>query len=256
MAHVLYNNYVLESKIENFLTTTIGINNYMTVDNSLASNAGDIKYINTYTFTGNVEDLAMGVGNSQELDVAFTTVSYPVITTQGYFHYYDEQEAKDPMVVEVGMKALADSMTNDLTAKAIAEFGKANLTHTMTNWDFNDFADAIALYPYENEDGLFCLINPAEKAKIRKALQDDLKYVEANARTGYIGSVCGVPIIVSKAVPAGEAYLATKEAVTCFVKKGVEIEQDRDADIRDNQIWARKVMVVALTDATRVIKLQ
>lgn len=256
MAHTVYNNFILENKVENFLDTAINMNSYITVDNSLTAEPGMIKTINTYTATGSVEDLAMGVGNSQDFNVAFTPNSYTVKVTQGHFPYYDEEEMADPMVVEVGLKAMSAEMVNDLTAKAIAEMGKTNLTATMTNWDFDDFADAIALYPYESEDGLFCLINPAEKAKVRKALADDLKYSEGFARTGYIGHVCGVPIIVSKAVPAGEGYLGTKAAVTCFVKKGVEIEQERDADIRQNDIYARKVMLVALTDATRVIKLQ
>jgi hypothetical protein len=99
------------------------------------------------------------------------------------------------------------------------------------------------------------LINPAEKAEFRKNLKDDLKYSEGFVRKGYIGSVAGVPVIVSKAVPAGEAYLATKEAVTCFVKKGVEIEQQRDANHRKNDVYARKVMLVALTDASQAVKL-
>jgi hypothetical protein len=99
------------------------------------------------------------------------------------------------------------------------------------------------------------MISPAEKATVRKNLGEDLKYSEGFARTGYIGSVCGVPVIVSKAVPAGEGYLATKEAVTCFVKKGSEIEQEREANIRKNKVFARKVMLVALTDATKVVKL-
>lgn len=111
------------------------------------------------------------------------------------------------------------------------------------------------MYPYESEEGLFMLINPAQLAAFRKNLKDELKYVEANVRTGYIGSVCGVPVVVSKAVPAGEAYLADKKAVTAFIKKGVEVEQERDADHRNNKVFARKVAVVALTDATRVIKL-
>lgn len=90
---------------------------------------------------------------------------------------------------------------------------------------------------------------------MRKALGDDLKYVEAYARTGYIGSVAGVPVYFSKAIPSGEAYLATKEAITIFVKKGVEVEQERDADKRQNVVYGRKYMVVALTDATKVVKL-
>ena len=254
MAHTIYENFVLENKIENFLKTNIDMNNYITADYTLAENAGMVKTVNVYTATGNVEDLNMGEGNTGDIEVAFTGKEYTVGVTQGRFPYFDEEEMKDPNVVEVGIEKLTKEMTNDLTTKAIAELGKNELTKEC-DFTFEGIVDAIALYPYEDEQGLFLLINPAQKATLRKNLGAELKYVEDFVRTGYIGSVCGVPVIVSKAVPVGEAYLATKEAVTVFVKKGVEIEQNRDANKRQNLIYARKVMLVALTDGTRAIKL-
>lgn len=158
------------------------------------------------------------------------------------------------MVVETGLKGVADKMINDLTAKAITAMGTTSLT-AETDWGFDSIVDAISVMNAESEDGLFMLINPAEKATLRKKLGMDLKYSEGFARTGYIGSVCGVPVIVSKAVPTGVGYIATKEAVTCFVKKGTEIEQIRDPDTRKNTIYARKVMVVALTNGAKCVKL-
>ena len=255
MAHTLYDNFVLANKVEDFLITNVDLMNYATPDYSLSETAGMKKVINKYTATGNVQDLAMGVGNSEEIQVAFTPVEYTVGTTQGKLPYYDEEEMKDPMVVEVGLKKLTEQMANDLTTKIINALGTGSQTFQMTSWSFENFADAIAEYPYESEEGLFLLINPDDKAAIRKALKDDLKYVEDFSRTGYIGHVCGVPVIVSKAVNKGEVYLATKEAVTVFIKKGTEIEQSRDANTRKNEIFARKYMVVALTDDTRVIRL-
>lgn len=254
MAHTIYDNFVLENKIENLLKTSVDMNAYVTADYSLAESAGMKKVINKYTATGSVEDLEMGKGNTGEFEVSFTPVEYTVGTTQGKFAYYDEQEMQDPMVVEAGLQALAQSMANDLTDKAIAEFGKANLTLAQ-DWSFDGIVDAIAKMNVEDEAGLFLIVNPAQKAVIRKNLGEDLKYSEGFARTGYIGSVCGVPVIVSKAVPAGTGFLATKEAVTVFIKKGAEIEPARDADTRKNTIFARKAMVVALTDATKVVKL-
>lgn len=254
MAHTVYENFVLESKIENLLTTGIDMNAYMTIDYSLAENAGMKKVVNVYTATGEVEDLGMGVGNSAEITVSFTPTEYTVGVTQGKFAYYDEQEMTDPMVVDAGLQAIADKMANDLTEKAIAEFGKATLTLEV-DWGFDSVVDAIAKLNTESEEGLFMLVNPAQKATLRKKLGQDLKYSEGFARTGYIGSVCGVPVIVSRAVPVGTGYLASKEAVTCFVKKGSEIEQERDADKRNNKVIARKVMLVALTDANKVVKM-
>lgn len=258
MAHTIYQNFVLENKLEDLLTTHIDMNQFATQDTSLVEEAGMTKKINQYTSTGDVQDLAMGVGNTDEIEVSFTQVPYTVGVTQGRFAYYDEQEMTDPMVVDAGLYGLATRMTNDLTSKIIAELDKATLTYdaSATGLTFNAVVDAIAKFPHEDaEDGLFILINRADLAGLRKNLKDELKYVEAFARTGYIGSVCGVPVYVSDAVPAKKAFLATKEAVTVFTKKGSETEQERDANIRKNTVYARKVMLVALTDATRVVEI-
>lgn len=255
MAHTIYENVVLSNKINDILTTQIDLNNYMTIDTSMTEQAGMKKVINTYTASGAVEELGMGEGNSSEITVSFTPTEYAVKTYQGKFAFYDEQEMTDPMVVDVGLEGSAKTMINTFTAKAIDEFKKASLTLPSTAWSFNTVVDAIAKMNLESEEGLFLLISPADQAAFRKALKDDLKYSEGFVRTGYIGSVCGVPVIVSKAVPANEGYLATKEAVTVFIKKDTETEYERDADKRNNTYWIRKVAVVALTDATKVVKI-
>lgn len=255
MAHTLYENFVLENKIEELLTTAVDLQAYMTVDNSLSLEPGMKKIVHTYTASGDVEDLAMGEGNSEDITVSFTSAEYEVGVTQGRFQYFDEQEMTDPMVVDTGLDGIAKKMVNDFTSKAIAEYEKATLQAPAAAWSFDAVVDAIAKMNLEDESGLFLLISPADKAAFRKALKDDLSYSEAYVRTGYIGTVAGVPVIVSKAVAQGTGYLATKDAVTLFVKKGSEIEQERDANIRNNAVYARKVAVVALTDATKVVKI-
>ena len=255
MAHTIYENKVLENKMTDILITQIDLNSYMTVDTSMTEQAGMKKVVNTYTATGDVEALNMGEGNSTEITVSFTSAEYDVLTYQGYFHYFDEQAMTDPMVIDTGLEGSAKTMVNKFTARAIEEFEKATLTAPAATWSFNAVVDAIAKMNLESEDGLFLLISPADQAAFRKALKDDLKYSEGFVRTGYIGSVCGVPVIVSKAVPANKGYLATKDAVTVFIKKDTEVEQDRNPDTRDNKFWIRKVAVVALTDATKAVKI-
>ena len=253
--HVVYDNTILENKIEDFLTTALDVAQYATHDDSLTQSAGMKKVVNKYTATGNVEDVLMGEGNTEDIEVAFDSVEYTVGVTQGRFPYYDEEAMTDPMVVDVGLKKLAAQMTNDLTAKIVKELDKTKLVINSATWTFNQIVDAIAMFPDEEISGLFLLVNKAQVADLRKNLGDSLKYVEDFVRTGYIGTVCGVPVIATNAVKAGEAYLATKEAVTIFTKKGSESEQERDANVRLNKIYARKVMLVALTDDTKVIKL-
>lgn len=255
MAHTIYENEILSNKMNDILTTQVNLNNYMTIDTSMAEGAGMKKVINTYTSTGNVEALAMGEGNKGEIEVSFTPAEYDVLTYQGKFAFYDEQEMTDNMVVDTGLQHSADRMVNKFVELAVAEFDKATLTHTAAAWGFDAVVDGIAKMNLEDETGLFLLISPADKAAFRKALKDDLSYSEGFVRTGYIGSVAGVPVIVTKAVAAGKAYLATKEAVTTFIKKDTETEYAREADIRKNTYWVRKFAVVALTDATKCVKI-
>ena len=255
MAHTIYENIILSNKINDILTTQIDLNSYMTIDTSMTEQAGMKKVINTYTATGEVEELGMGEGNSTEITVSFVPTEYEVKTYQGKFAFYDEQEMTDPMVVDVGLEGSAKTMINTFTAKAVEEFGKATLSVPATAWNFEVVVDAIAKMNLESEEGLFLLISPADQANFRKELKDDLKYAEGFVRTGYIGSVCGVPVIVSKAVPAGTGFLATKEAVSVFIKKETETEYKREPDTRHNAYWVRKVAVVALTDATKVVKI-
>lgn len=254
--HVIYDNFVLENKIEDFLTTHLDLAQFATHDDSLTQSAGMTKYVNKYTATGNVEDLKMGEGNSKDIEVAFESIPYVVGTTQGRFPYYDEEAMTDPMVIDTGLEKLAAQMTNDLTAKIIAELNKATLAPTpaITTLNFNAIVDMIATYPHEEEDGLFILINRAQLADLRRNLKDDLKYVEDFSRKGYVGTVCGVPVFVSDAVPEKTVFLAHRDAVTIFTKKGAEIEQERDANLRLTKVYARKVMLVALTDETKVVK--
>ena len=226
----LYSNFVLENKLESILTTKLNLMNYLTPDYSLQQSAGMTKKIHTYTPIGAVEDLAQGNGNTQSVDAGFVEREYTVGTTQGRFPWYDEQAMTDPAYVDAGIKGLAEIMANDLTTKAIKEFGHATLCKTTSNYALADIIDAIALYDYEDDSDLFMLIGQKVKAAIRKQLKDELKYVEDFARKGYIGHIMGLPVIASKAVPDDCAFIASKEAVTAFIKKGVESEQERDSD--------------------------
>ena len=255
MANTVYENEVLANKLTDILTTKVDLQGYMTVDTSLTENAGMKKVINTYTASGNVEDLDMGEGNTGDISVSFTPKEYEVGVTQGRFQYFDEQAMQDPFVVEAGLDGLAKTMVNDFTKKAVAELNKATLAVETPADAFSAVVDGLAKLNSETEQDLYLLVAPADLAKLRKDLQDKLSYVEDFVRTGYVGHVCGVPVIVSKAVTAGNMFLAAKDAVTLFIKKDTEVEQDREPNTRNNIVYIRKVAVVALTDSTKVVKI-
>jgi hypothetical protein len=81
MPNVIYDNFVLENKYSSILTTKLDLQKFMTVDNSLTASAGMIKKVLTKTATGAVEDLDMGEGNTEVVEVATTSKDYTVGTT-------------------------------------------------------------------------------------------------------------------------------------------------------------------------------
>ena len=256
MANTVYQNFVLESRLSDLLNTKLNTRSLMTVDNSLTESAGMIKKINTYTYTGKVEKLAKGAKNTTRGAVSYTPKQYEVEVSQQVFDYYDEEFMQDPKVVEMGMNGAAALMVNDMNEKYFAELKKATLSHSVKGaFNYDAVVDAIQLMNLEDEAGLFLIIGNDLKAEVRK--DEDFKAARQGEMlfNGQIGNICGVPVLVSKLVPANTAYLATKEAVTLYTKKDSEVEQERQGEIRQNTVIMRKVNLVALTDATKVVKI-
>lgn len=252
-----FDNAIVQTKLENQLTTALDMNQFITPDYSLTATPGMKVQIRKYVGNGEVEDLNMTEGNTKDIGATFTESEYAVTTTQGRVPYYDEQEMNDPAAVDKAVQHLSELLTNDLTTKIVGELDKATNIQYSTTFSFANFVDAISMLNVTETESpnMFCLISKEDYATVVKTLADDLKYVEDYVRTGYVGSVAGVPIIWSKAVSKGTAYIATKEAVTAYIKKGVETEIERDANTRKNTLYGRTVRVVALTDANKVVKM-
>lgn len=257
MAHKIYDNFFLSNEVEDQYNSHLDLQSFCTVDNSLVGTAGMTRKINVYRASDATEKLEMGEGNSKAIEVTFDDEEYKILLAQNRFDYFDEQAMIDPMLVPVGAKHMGTDMFNTVNADIFAEFRKATLTSESSAFDFGAFVDAQAKLNLENLEGvsIFGFVSPADMAKIRKSLKDDLKYVEAFAKNGYVGTVAGVNLYTKKDAVAGEIIIATREAVTLFNKKGVEIETDRDNDIRKNSIWSRKYYLAALTDATKAVKM-
>lgn len=252
--HTLYDNFVLENKLTDLLETKLNTRSLMKIDNSLAEAPGMIKTIHTYKYDGSVEKLARGEGNTSFGQVSYVASNYEVKLAQQGFEYADEDVMKDPMIVSAGMDGASTVMVNDINSQYFAELAKATLS-VPGPVSYDTVVDAIAKLNTEDESGIFLIIGPDQKAVVRK--DPDFKSARLGEIlfNGQIGEISGVPVLVSKKVPEGEAYLAHKDAITLFIKKDSEVEQERDANVRRNRVFMRKVNLVALTDATKVVKI-
>ena len=262
MANQVYTNFFLSNTVEDQYNSHLNLQQFCTIDNSLVGTAGMKRIINRYSATNGTEKLGIGSGNTKSIEVSYTPVEYNIALAQNRFEWYDEHAMTDPMLVPVGMKHAGTDMYNTVNADIYAEFSKATLQVTASAPNFEAFVDAAAKLNLENLEGVskFAFVCPADVAKIRKALKESLQYNESFARQGYVGHVADIAIYTKADATEGTIIVATKDAVTIFNKKGVEIERPErsaeDANIRKNTVFSRKYYVVALTDATKAVKIK
>lgn len=257
MANTVYPNFYLSNEVEDQYKSHLDLQQFCTVDNNLVGTPGMIRKINVYKATDGTEKLTMGNGNTKSIEVGYTQKQYEILLAQNRFKYYDEQAMTDPQLVPVGTRHMGTDMFNTVNKDIYAEFAKATQVVVGTKFNFDMFADAQSVLALENLEDvtIFAFVSPADVADIRKELKDTLQYVEAFAKNGYVGTVAGVNIYTKKDATSGSIYIGTKEAVTLFNKKGVEIEQERDANTRENSIFSRKYYLAALTNETKVVKI-
>ena len=271
MPNTLFANKVIESKATDLLSTKLNHRSLMTIDAELQGSEGMTKTINTYTYTGEAEILGVGVGStaSKRGSVSYVGKDYTVQCIQEAFDYFDEDFMKDNNVVDMGVNGATDVMTNFLTSKfyeALATKQGAQELVGKTEFakggaiSYDTVVDAIADMKVEDESKLVLVLPTDWKADIRK--DNDYKAAQLGEviYNGQVGTIAGIPVVCTKILNAtsgnaAKAYLLTPEAVTLFIKKNVEVEQDRDKDKRLNSIYLREYYICALTDATKARKI-
>lgn len=254
MANVVYENKVLEAKAKDLLLTAINAKNFMTIDSELAQNAGMKKVINVYTYSGEAEELGVGEGNGNRGSISYVPQEYEVKMVQQAFDYYDEDFMKDNTIVDNMLKGANQVMINKMTSDFVAEIAKANLKVVNASFGYDIIVDGISELNLEDEKDVFIVIPNTWKKDLRKdadykaARQGEVVY------SGQVGAIAGIPVIATKAL-TDAAFVMTKEAVKLFMKKDVEVEQDRDADKRKNSVYLRESYVCALVDNTKICKI-
>lgn len=256
MANKAYDNIVLQNKMTDILNTKVDARAIATVDTELAEEAGMTKRVNVYTYTGEVEALAAGAGNTKTGSVSYVGKDYVAKVLQQKFSYQDEDIMRDPFILDAGIDGSATVMVNSLNDEVFAEYAKAtNKVEYEGALSYDAVVDGIAELNVEDEAGLFLIIGTDLKAEVRKDPDFKASRLGEILYNGQIGDISGLPVIVSKLQNGKGAVIANKEAVTIFFKKESEVEQERDADTRTNDVYLRRVAVVALTNQSNVVKL-
>lgn len=251
-SNIIYDNALLEAKLTELLNSSLEVRSLMTVDDSLAESAGLTKVINRYTYSGTVEELADGEANQSAGTLTFVPETYTVKRYQQTFRYNDADAMRDPSLVDMALAGAADVMANQLRNEYFAQLMHIRNRHPI--WGetvtYTDIVEALGDLGREVEDGLFILMGTDTRAEIRRdpdfisARQGELLY------SGQFGTLCGIPVLFSRLVPAGQVIITEKAAVKFFVKKEAGVEQSRDIETKENTIVYERHGVIALVDDT------
>ena len=255
MAFTGYENFVLENKMTDLVNSNLDVRSLMTIDFSLAESAGLKKIINKYTYTGAVEKLAKGAKNTTKGSVTFTPNTYTVNRYQQTYVYNDMDVMQDPYLIDVASKGASELMANEIRSEYFTELAKISNESKYTTFNYAAIVDALASINKEVETDMFIIMGADLRAAIRKdsdfiaSKQGEILY------TGQFGTICGLPVLFSKLVPEGTAYITKKDAVKFFVKKEGSVEQDRDIETKDNTVVYERHGVMALVDDTYSVKM-
>lgn len=268
----------VSNEIEDTYLSHLDLNGFCTVDNSLQGVPGDIRTIDVYGASGTAVDVAEGYGNSTSISTTLTPKRYQIKCAQDWFRYSDEALMRDPIAVQTGLNhmgiALFNKVNSDIYTQMKSVSGDDH-TVSVLKPDFSAFVDAVSKLAIKDQAGedamdaqqrflptVFALLGKAEIAAARKELKDELKYVEAYARTGYVGTVAGVNLYYKQDATTGVIMVGTRQAVTVFNKTGVNVEYaarnggtSGTANIRMNDVYARKYYIAALTDEDQMVKM-
>lgn len=250
----MINPEVLGAFLETKLVDAIKLSPLAVVGTELQGRAGNTLTLPTWQYIGDAADLAEGVADvpvsleAQSREITIKKASKAVeITDEALLSGYGNpaDEIASQLLTSIASKVEADCFTALGTA-TLKQVGAV---------DADTVADALVKFGEDLDEEMFLFINPADYATIRK--NANFSYVNGQQMTigGTVGFIFNCAVVVSNRVPAQSALIVKRGALGIELKRGVNVESDRDILRKTNVYSVDEHYVAYLRDASKVIKI-
>ena len=232
------------------------------IDNTLVGRPGNEITVPAYGYIGAADDVEEGA----EISIAQMSTSTKKakvkkagkgveITDESILSGYGDPvgEANKQLLMSIADK-IDDDCMNALKG--------ATLTHDVSSSaiiSYEGIVDAVDKFEEEDGEGKVIFIHPKQVTQLRKDpnfLSKD-KYPLEVIMKGVIGEIAGCQAVVSKKVDSSASMykcpIVKAGALTIYMKRGAEVETDRDIIKKTTVITADEHYTAVLSDETKVV---
>ena len=250
----MINPEVLGAFLETKLVNAIKLSPLAVVGTELQGRAGNTLTLPTWQYIGDAKDLEEGVADTpvaletQSREIKIKKASKSVeITDEALLSGYGNpaDEIASQLLTSIASKVEADCFAALATA-SLKQVGQVNA---------DTVADALVKFGEDLDEEMFLFINPADYATIRK--NANFSYVNGQQMTigGTVGYIFNCAVVVSNRVAANTALIVKRGALGIELKRGVNVESDRDILRKTNVYSVDEHYVAYLRDASKVIRI-
>lgn len=265
----MVNPQVMADMISYELKKKIKISPLATIDTTLQGQAGDTITVPKYAYIGEAEDVAEGVAIGTTVLTASTTTAKVKkagkaveITDEAVLSGYGDPlgEANNQLKLSIADKVDNDCMAA-LQGASLTYDGKAGVI------SYDGIVSAVDLFEEEDLETKVIFVHPNQVTQLRKDedFKDINKYPLQTVMTGVIGEIAGCQVVPSKRVnvtKVGETSsqvdvyqcpIVKTGALTIYMKRGVEVETDRDILKKTTVISVDEHYTCVLSNDSKVV---
>lgn len=251
---------VLADMISAELENAIRFSPLARVDRTLVGRPGSTITVPKFKYIGDADDVAEG----EAIDLALleTATEDFTIKKAGKGVEITDEAVLSGLGDPIGEAArqLTMSIASKVDNDVLAALDTTSLVYSEgTAWDLDTISNAIDIFNDEDDEPMVLIMNPKDAAQLRKAVAGDWERASDLGDDiivrGTYGAVLGAQVVRSRKVPEGTAYLVKEGALAIYMKRNVEIENDRDIVRKTTVITADQHYGAHLYDESKAIKI-